>query len=218
MFSSPQYRDFSNWVIWMDNCGSQNKCWTLYAMVIKVLNTFTHIEKITFKYFTVGHSFMSADNFHPSVEKEMKAMDKVYDLDDFVKCVANVGDVVKMNYEDFYKFENGLSQSKASKESQPYLKHVYVAEFRKDSMYLFYKRHGEDGFRETDFLKRNMKSSIQVMPERQQQEHGITCIKKNAILDNLTSLMPMNRWPFFENLPVNDNAVDLIRETEKDKE
>ena len=153
---------------------------------------------------------MSADNFHRSVEKEMKAMDKVYDFDDFVKCVANVGDVVKMNYEDFYKFENGLSQSKASKESQPYLKHVYVAESRKDSMYLFYKRHGEDEFRETDFLKRNMKRSIQVMPERQQQEHGITCIKKNAILDNLTSLMPINRQPFFENLPVNDNAVDLM--------
>ena len=56
------------------------------------------------------------------------------------------------------------------------------------------------------------------MPERRQQERGITCIKKNAILDNLTSLMPMNRRPFFENLPVNDNAVDLIRETEKDKE
>ena len=76
---------------------------------------------------------MSADNFHRSVEKEMKAMDKVYDFDDFVKCVANVGDVVKMNYEDFYKFENGLSQSKDSKESRTYLKHVCVAEERMNS-------------------------------------------------------------------------------------
>ena len=178
----------------MDNCGGQNKCWNLYAMVIKVLNTFTHIQIF------YSWALVSADNFHRSVEMEMKAMNKVYDFD------------------DFYKFENGLGQSKASKESRPYLKHVYVAEFRKDSMYLFYKRHGEDEFRETDCLKRNMKRSIQVMPERQQQERGITCIKKNAILDNLTSLMPMNRRPFFKNLPVNDNTVDLIRETEKDKE
>ena len=46
------------------------------------------IEKVTLKYFTVGHSFMSADNFHSSVEREMKKMDKVYDFNDFIQCVA----------------------------------------------------------------------------------------------------------------------------------
>ena len=128
---------------------------------MKLLNTYSHIDKITLKYFTVGHSFMSADNFHRSVEKEMKAMDKVFDFHDFTKCVASVGDAVFMTHKDFYDFERGLSEGKASKLSRPYLSDVY--------MKMYYKRHNDDSFKDADFLKRNMKKSIK-MPRQQQQE------------------------------------------------
>ena len=73
-------------------------------MMVKLLNTFTHIE-VTFKYFIVGHSFMSADNFHRMGEKEMKAMDKVFDFQDFIKCVNNVGNAVVMSHTEFFLFQ-----------------------------------------------------------------------------------------------------------------
>ena len=48
-------------------------------------------------------------------------MDKVFDFDDFVQCVKNVGDVIVMKCEDFFAFENGLSQSLESKPNKPLL-------------------------------------------------------------------------------------------------
>ena len=190
MFCSPLYRNYKNYVIWVDNCGGQNKCWTLYTMLVKLLNTYSHIDKITLKYFTVGHSFMSADNFHRSVEKEMKAMDKVFDFHDFTKCVANVCDAVVMTHKDFYDFVRGLSEGKASKLSRPYLSDVYIAEFRRGSMKMYYKLHNDDSFKDADFLKRNVKKSIKIMPpQQQQQEQGIKSKKKETILKNLSSLI-----------------------------
>ena len=100
LFFSYQFRDSKNFLIWVNNCGGQNKCWT-YTMVVQVVNTM-HIEKVTLKYFTVGHTFMSVDNFHRSLEKEMKQMEKVHDFNDFI---SNVGEAFVMNPSNFYLFE-----------------------------------------------------------------------------------------------------------------
>ena len=113
MFSHVSCRDNCNWVIWADNCRGQNKCWTLYTMLVGVVNSHNlMIKKITMKYFTVGHSFMSANNLHRSVEKEIKNMDKVYDFSDFVQCVSNAGAVVLMTHSDFTNLKLGLVKAK----------------------------------------------------------------------------------------------------------
>ena len=52
------------------------------------------------------------------------------------------------------------------------------------------------------------------MPRQQQQERGIKSKKKETILKNLSSLMPVNRCAFFENLPINETSADLVYETE----
>ena len=90
------------------------------------------VKTITLKYLTVGHTFMSADSFHKNVKQAMKKMDKVYDFVDFVECVDQHGKSVVMNVDDFMLWENGLSQSAASKSSHPLLKDVSVAQFRRD--------------------------------------------------------------------------------------
>ena len=56
-------------IIWMDNCGPQNKNWTLYTALTAAVNSKDHpyLESITLKYFEVGHTFMSADSFHHQV-------------------------------------------------------------------------------------------------------------------------------------------------------
>ena len=74
---------------------------------------------------------MSADNFHHMVEQEMNAMDKVYDFTDFVKCVSIVGESIIMSHTDFYQYESGLSESKLSKSTRPYLADVSDVQFRR---------------------------------------------------------------------------------------
>ena len=79
-------------------------------MLVGVVNAAdSYIEAITIKYLTTGHMFMSADNFHHSVEREMKKMDKVYDFEDFADSVSNASEKVTMKHNDFLclKMESG---------------------------------------------------------------------------------------------------------------
>ena len=119
-----------------------------------------------------------------------------------------------MTHKNFYDFERGLSEGKASKLSRPYLSDVYIAEFRRGSMKTYYKLYNDDSFKDAEFLKRNVKKSITIMPRQQQQERGIKSKKKETILKNWSSLMPVNRRAFFENRPINGTSVDLAYESE----
>ena len=162
---SPNFRDYTRWVVWLDNCSGQNKCWTLYTTLIRVLNTENvNLEIITLKYFTAGHTLMSADNVHRGVEREMKKMDKVYDFADFEKCVRNVADVLTMDPSDFSAWDNGLSNCKTSKNTRPLLSKVNTVEFRKGSSSMFFKLHDEDNekYYETDFLQKRVKNCLSV--------------------------------------------------------
>ena len=219
MFSHPDYCD-TGWVIWVDNCSGQNKCWTLYTMLMRYVNNHLDIDSISLKYLTVGHTFMSADNFHRHIEQEMKKMDKLFDFQDFIKCVSKVGDTIIMKFDDFLDFENGLSQSQASKSTRPLLKDVYIAQFRKGSTSLFFKTHTSgtnSDFMEATFLKRKSEQSILNCEKinSQKMNRGITPSKKQIILDNLSTLMPTNRRSFYENLPVNEESADLISQDDE---
>jgi len=202
------FRDHKEVVIWLDNCSGQNKCWTLYTALVAFVNASLNAgegpERITLKYFTVGHTFMSADNFHRLVEKEMKDM-KVCDWKDFVDCVSKVGNVKEMNVKDFADYENGLSQGIESKQTRPLLDTVSVAEFRTGSTSLFYKTsHSEKEFKEALFLKRKIKESIDIKAYKVVQKskpRGVNKKKLDDIIDKLGPLMPESRLDFYKGLP-----------------
>ena len=122
---------------------------------------------------------------------------KVFDFHNFTKCLANAGDAVIITHKGFYDFEHRLSEGKGSKLSRPYLSDIYIAEFRRGLMKLYYKFHDDDLFKEADFLKRNVKRLIKIMPQQQMQERGIKSKNKDTILKSSSSLMPMNRHTFF---------------------
>ena len=69
--SIQQHRDLEHLVLWMDNCTSQNKNWTLLSTLAKVMSapkySVSSLQTITLKYFEKGHSYMSADSFHHRV-------------------------------------------------------------------------------------------------------------------------------------------------------
>ena len=104
----------------MDNCGPQNKNWSLYPALVAMINfSCTSLEIITLKYFEAGHTYMSADSFHHLVEKETKKMYNLYDFQDFLKCVSNVRRTVNINPADFHIWEKQLSKGKNSKATRP---------------------------------------------------------------------------------------------------
>ena len=212
----PENRDVRKWTMWLDNCSGQNKCWTLYTMLADVINRKdVYFSSLKLKYFTSGHTFMSADYFHRDVEKEMNDMNNVYDFHDFRRCVARAGNATLMELGDFFDFEKGLSQGKASKESRPLLCNVASVEFRKGSTSLWYKlKHTDAQYQECTFLKRKIVKKIQngtYYVRAKTELRGIQAEKKTHILKQLGGLMPPNRRQFFQELPVS-NAYDMLEE------
>ena len=76
-------------------------------------------------------------------------MYNLYDFQDFLKCVSNVGKAVNMNPEDFHKWERQLSEGKSSKATGP-------------STNLFFKEsHAQEDFKLANFLKTKLKKLVE---------------------------------------------------------
>lgn len=118
-----QQRDCKRIYIWLDNCASQNKNWTLFSFLVQMIHS-PEIEstEIVLFYFEPGHTFMSADSFHHQVELALNRQAKTYDFHDFSTAVssANRGKVhlIPMQHTDFYNWEDHTSQAKLKKAAQ----------------------------------------------------------------------------------------------------
>lgn len=151
--------------------------------MIHLVNLNTGPDKITLKYFTVGHTFMSADTFHKMVEGEMKKMGKVLDWKDFIDCVNPCGISLEMNFSDFKEYEKALSHGIVSEKTRPLLENVSVAEFRKGSTSMFYKcsHDTDEEFSETEYLIKRVHDGIRegdyFVPSRSHPRHvGLTVL------------------------------------------
>ena len=221
---SSQCRDAKHVIIWCDNCGGQNKCWTLYTALVNIVNCdITNLETVTIRYFEKGHSFMSADHFHAKVEKQLKYADKVYDFKDYVQCVNKAPGIVQsMEAGDFFDFEKGLSEGAVSKSSRPYLANTAAVQFRRGSHLMYFLTWQEmlrgDNFsregREADFLQKRFKCqqnlNTGIYAKRRTTKRGITLKKKGGIVSKLGSLMPANRLEFYKELKVDNSVADLV--------
>ena len=101
----------------MDNCGGQNKNYSLYTALSGIVTTKKiSADTITLKYIEAVHTFMSADSCHARVEKQMKKKGDVYDFADFVSCVSKAG---APSYMDFGCYEGSQSQAKLKQKDGP---------------------------------------------------------------------------------------------------
>lgn len=214
-----EMRDYENIVLWVDNCSSQNKNWTLFSFLIYIVNSLeTSIKEIVFKYFEPGHTFMSADHFHHQVEVSMKKTPKIYDFKDFVDVVqrANSNKVKVITPQDFYEWED-LSSAYKLKRQKPrvYLKDIVQIKATRGKRYLSYKKCFTEAEEfELNFLKNEIfKNGIQ-SPRKKKSLRGITEHRKNNILKTLSALMPENRLEFWRNLHINNEASDLLKDIE----
>ena len=196
--------DCEHLVLWMDNCGPQNKNWTLYPAMIYIVNSEQcTLHSITLKYFEAGHTYMSADSFHHLIEQEANKLGYMYNFKDFQKCCENVGSVLTMTPTDFHLWRNELSQGSTSKNTRPLLEKVVVAQFQRGDVGMFFKEsHKDENFKHTDFLKKKFKNDVlaNLVDPPTTTYKGISEERKKKIIDSLFHLMPENTHYFWNKL------------------
>ena len=202
-------------VLWADNCGGQNKNWTLYGSMVWLVNSGQGQNTITIKYLTKGHTFMSADVFHKDVEKVWKTQRNVFTFDDFVQLVNRVGTAIPLNHTDFFCWPKIFSQSKSCLETRPLLAEVVMVQFRKNSTSMFYKKsYNTTDFTEVPFLT---KASQKIYSEAGKtppykcntKPRGISLSKKTGI-QKLLQYMPDDKVGHWEGIPANDESYDML--------
>ena len=210
------FRDCERFVFWADNCSGQNKNWFLYTAFVNEVNRNNGtVKEIVVKYFEPGHTFMSADSFHHLVEQNMRKQRRVEDFQDFVNLVDSCGKSLVMEYNNFFKFPRGVSQAKyASK--KPKLEDVQVVMFKRGSDEMFWKTtHAQKDFQSSQFLQKKYIKSLGNDFECAEQARGVSTAKKENIVSTLCPFLQPSRRDFWENLPINDDSVDLL--TDRDQ-
>ena len=206
-------RDVKRLTMWLDNCAGQNKNWSLFTMLLYIVNSNDYeVEEIELKYFVSGHSFMSADSAHGRIEQQMREQKKVYDFRDFTQCVKQAKcDVIEMKLNDFRDWQSGTSQYQLSKlgEHRPYMNDIVKARFIKGSEKLHYRKSCNRAEISVDFLAAKFCLTTAAGPIKT-TPRGIMPTKKEAILkDIVEKLLPENRKSFWENLPESVTSEDL---------
>ncbi|XP_031339601.1 uncharacterized protein LOC116168085 [Photinus pyralis] len=199
-------RDVKHITLWLDNCSSQNKNWSLFCFFVFMVNlSEVELQTLQVKYFEAGHTFMAADSFHHQVEKSLKHMGKVYDFKDFSEAVRKASHkvkVIEMEIENFYDWEDATSQYKLGKiKPRPYVHDMVQVNFERGKKTLIYKTEFESPGIEINFINaRCMKVEIS-KPKPKCNPKGITKDRKCLIVSKLVPIMPESRRNFWENLP-----------------
>ena len=67
-------------------------------------------NKVTFKYFEPGHTFMSTGSFDHVIEQGMRKKQRIEDFQDFVDLVDFSGKALVMEHDDLLQIPRGVSQ------------------------------------------------------------------------------------------------------------
>ncbi|GFN94649.1 U-box domain-containing protein 16 [Plakobranchus ocellatus] len=96
-------RDTEKLTMWLGNCSGQNKNWTLFTMMLFIVNCPRYeVKEIHLKYFEPGHTFMASDAALGRTEKQLRKMGKVFDFRDFVDATKQAKcEPVEMAITDF---------------------------------------------------------------------------------------------------------------------
>lgn len=201
------HRDVKEITLWMDNCASQNKNWSLYCFLIYFVNSNdTALNSIKLKYLQTGHTFMSADSFHHQVEKSLKQKGKVLDFEDYKNCVelSNSGKTIciQMHVNDFLDVKDYSSRFKLNKTiPKPYLSKFCEVNFIKGFNTLFYRtKFNEDPIELCILTAKSLKQGM-TQPETKTSAREISVVRKNNLIKKLQEMsLPKSRLKFWEEL------------------
>ncbi|XP_037038548.1 uncharacterized protein LOC119076034 [Bradysia coprophila] len=200
-------------VLWLDNCSSQNKNWTLFSFLVYMINSeLIEATKIQLNYFEPGHTFMSADSFHFQVEKSLTEMNKVYDFNDFQTAVSNANSghvtVIPMEAANFMKWQDCSSRPKRT--SSLYMHEMVQVTAERGSFTLKCKKSFSSMEEiDLDFLQKKYAKGEIPAPPAETSVCGIHEERKKSIL-KLCSIFPTEKMEFWQNLAVNKASSKSI--------
>lgn len=198
-------------ILWTDNCGGQNKNWTLFTALVSLVNAEWGPNTVTIKYLEKGHTFMGADHVHGLIGKRMRRSPEIVTFDDLTELIDKSGRNIKpvvMNVDDFYFFTPENRQRKSKKHGTlPLLADIVEVKFEQGSSKMFIKESFDSDYSEIDFLKPKFDRSV--FPEKHNVPRGISTSKKRGIL-NLLGHIPNSKKKFYAELVENDASEDLV--------
>nr|CAI5863597.1 unnamed protein product [Callosobruchus analis] len=206
-------RDIKHITIWLDNCSSQNKNWSLFSFFVYIVNSSeVASENLSIKFFEPGHTFMAADSFHHQVELSLKRKKKVYDFDDFCEVVERANsarvDVIKMQITQFFSFTDYTSKYKLQKlDARIYLKDMVCIHFKRGNHFFSYKTEIENEFIDSKdiFMKKYVNGTL-TKPQARNICRGVSLDRKNNLISKLKKHIPENRMKFWEDLPISEDG------------
>lgn len=215
-----KYADLKTIIFWLDNCSSQNKNWNLFLHIILLINSNEiQVERILFKYFESGHTFMAADSFHAAVESKMRH-ERVVTFENFKSAVGNAKtnvDVLDMQPADFFQAKLTVSQYTINQcKPRPYVDTMRKVVFEKGRYELGYTDNiNSEDFKYCKlFSKKQLKLvekdsfSIDTNVRWQNAPRGIEEEKKTSLLKVVLPLVTEEEKPFFIDLPTKQQASD----------
>jgi len=196
-------------VIWLDNCTSQNKNWTLFAWLLHWVNKLKNIRKIILKFLEIGHSHMSADSTHGVVERLLRRAEQVHDFNHFIRTCQKASvkyTVEPLEYHDHYKLPNLTKTPKPV--TFPKLREMKRVMFVKGSYKLHYSNSMEGEFETANILSTTQFPDMEAL--RQPEARGMNDKKKQKIVENLGDLLPADSKDWWSNLKSSETIRDLL--------
>ena len=201
--------------IYADNCTSQNKNWTLFSAMARIVNDPNHqVKKIAIKYLEPGHTYMAADSVHGNIAMKLNTKSSIFDFQDFqdeIKSSRKGIDCIVVNHTDMYHFGD-----QSRKNTKVRLRDVRVEEFRRgtDSLFTKYSHEDQEEFQEVGFLRKfaskeimkliaDGESPVEAVPTMA-SARGISEDKKEIM--QLVTVMPPHKQMFYKRLSVNNQA------------
>lgn len=211
--------------LWLDNCSAQNKNWNLMVLLALLINSpAIETHQINLKYLEPGHTYMSADSFHASIERTMKRVPRgeVYSFPDFVDCVEKSGSDIKpqvfvMEPEDFFECLFQFKQSVLTKlKDRPKMANIKHVIFTRGSFDIQYSYNYNDEMKTLQILTKKQlkevsKPSFNLVDQlqRQTEASGIQKSQKDIIIKKLLPLMPEEKRDYWINLPETESGEDV---------
>lgn len=203
-------------ILWLDNCSAQNKNWNLFQHIILLLNSNTiKVQKISFKFFESGHTFMAADSVHAAIEKRMRKSKPAETFVEFSAIVEKAKqnmEVINMKTSDFFNTTINTTQYAINQcRPRPYIEKIKYITFKKGSFELSYSNSldgSEPMNRCTLFTKKQMKRiksegfTHESTLNRQVTPRGITQDRKTALLRVVLPIVNDSSKSYWQDLPV----------------
>ena len=203
-----------NILFWVDNCGGQNKNWTLFTALAQCVNAIWSPQEVVIKYLQRGHTYMRADSIHGSIGQKMKLAANIYTFDDFLEICKKSSKTITpvvLQHTDFFEF-SGKQRSRSGKKTKmplTLLGKVCEIKFTKGRRTMLYRENFDDPYTEVHFLKSNFEVTGQ-FPSRRAEPRGIPISKKTEIL-KLLRVAPGAKKFFWMEIP--DREVTDLAES-----